>query len=66
MIVLKDSVFNEALEFFDACELHGRGIPVVVDPIGAEAMDPARNSVAFEARLMKSLFLRLYNNPNSV
>ncbi|KAJ3209193.1 Tetratricopeptide repeat protein 30A [Dinochytrium kinnereticum] len=60
MILLKDSVFAEALAFFDACELHGRNIPVVIDPMGVEGIDPAKNSVAYEARLMKSLFLRLY------
>ncbi|KAI8836789.1 hypothetical protein BJ741DRAFT_605193 [Chytriomyces cf. hyalinus JEL632] len=77
MIVLKDSVFAEILAFFDACELHGRTIPIVIDPLGGagaansaagnstgygggEVIDSARNSVAFEARLLKSLFLRLY------
>jgi tetratricopeptide repeat protein 30 len=60
MILLKDSVFQEALTFFDSCELHGRNIPVVIDPLGLEAMDPSKNSVAYEARLLKSLFLRLY------
>ncbi|KAJ3111684.1 Tetratricopeptide repeat protein 30A [Phlyctochytrium bullatum] len=61
MILLKDSVFAEALAFFDSCELHGRNIPVVIDPMGVEAIDPAKNSVAYEARLLKSLFLRLYD-----
>ncbi|KAI8854818.1 tetratricopeptide repeat protein 30B [Chytridium lagenaria] len=60
MILLKDTVFAEALAFFDACELHGRNIPVVIDPMGVEGIDPAKNSVAYEARLLKSLFLRLY------
>ncbi|KAI9203537.1 uncharacterized protein BJ171DRAFT_623875 [Polychytrium aggregatum] len=60
MIILKDSVFQEALAFFDACELHGRQIPVVIDPVGVENIDPAKNSVSYEARLFKSLFLRLY------
>ncbi|KAJ3291276.1 Tetratricopeptide repeat protein 30A [Blyttiomyces sp. JEL0837] len=60
MIMLKDAVFIEALAFFDACELHGRNIPIVIDPIGVESNDPAKNSVSYEARLMKSLFLRLY------
>ncbi|KAI9337052.1 hypothetical protein DFJ73DRAFT_798584 [Zopfochytrium polystomum] len=106
MVVLKDSVFADALSFFDSCELHGRNIPVVIDPLGvglsggrggaggggggagsgggADArgtdgagasgggerdsrsgrggfgpLDPAKNSVAYEARLLKSLFLKL-------
>jgi tetratricopeptide repeat protein 30 len=62
MILLKDSVYNDILAFFDNCELHGRDIPVVADPIGLEDIDPARNSVAFEARLLKALFLQIYGN----
>ncbi|TPX62634.1 hypothetical protein PhCBS80983_g00262 [Powellomyces hirtus] len=92
MILLKDSVFQEILQFFDTCELHGRQIPAVVnnplsDVMGggnsgsaqqstgagtgqpantatsasARARDGGRNNVSSEARLLKSLYLRLYN-----
>nr|KAJ3418848.1 Tetratricopeptide repeat protein 30A [Polyrhizophydium stewartii] len=80
MIILKDSVFQEILDFFDNCETHGRHIPVVIDPLSPEAnqsptghrggggggasdvaaFDVSQNSVSSEARLLKSLFLRLY------
>ncbi|KAI8900460.1 hypothetical protein BC833DRAFT_581763 [Globomyces pollinis-pini] len=74
MIILKDSVFTEILEFFDACELHGRNIPVVIDPLSPNAnqsptghrgvydvmIDDTANNVSSEARYLKSLFLRLY------
>ncbi|KAJ3069482.1 Tetratricopeptide repeat protein 30A [Podochytrium sp. JEL0797] len=77
MIILKDSVFQEILAFLDSCELHGRKIAIVIDPLGGpgamnsaagnstgygggEMLDAAKNSVAYEARLLKSLFLRLY------
>ena len=60
MVLLKDSVFSDILTFFDNCELHGRETPVIVDPIGLESIDPAKNSIAYEARLLKSLFLKLY------
>ncbi|KAL7754390.1 hypothetical protein RI367_000371 [Sorochytrium milnesiophthora] len=60
MIVLKDSVFQDILAFLDSCEANGYDIPAVVDPMGMANMDPAKNSVAYEARLMKSLYLRLY------
>lgn len=60
MILLKDNVFSEILSFFDNCEMHGREIPVVADPIGLETVDPAKNSVSYEARLLKSLFLQIY------
>ncbi|KAJ1560162.1 Tetratricopeptide repeat protein 30A [Cladochytrium tenue] len=91
MILLKDSVHADILAFFDACELHGRGVAVSVDPLGpagaaasaaaaatvggstrdsgtadrdsrsarSAAVDPARNNVAYESRLLKSMFLRL-------
>ncbi|KAJ3314377.1 Tetratricopeptide repeat protein 30A [Boothiomyces sp. JEL0838] len=73
MIILKDSVFNEILEFLDTCELHGRNIPVVIDPFAPNAnqsptgrgvydtlLDDTANNVSAEARYLKSLFLKLY------
>jgi len=61
MIILKDSVFREILQFFDACELNGRNIPVIIDQLNQHNIDPAKNNVSYEARLFKSLFLRLYD-----
>jgi tetratricopeptide repeat protein 30 len=60
MIILKDSILQEVFQFFDACEIHGKTIPVVVDPIGQSNIDPDKNRVSHEARLLKSLFLKLY------
>ncbi|KAJ3225946.1 Tetratricopeptide repeat protein 30A [Clydaea vesicula] len=60
MILLKDSVFTDALQFFDNCELYGRDIPVLIDPVGMENIDPSKNSVSYEARRLKALFLKLY------
>ncbi|KAJ1342444.1 hypothetical protein BSLG_002989 [Batrachochytrium salamandrivorans] len=37
MIILRDTVFQEILEFFDSCETHGKSIPVVIDPLSPEA-----------------------------
>jgi tetratricopeptide repeat protein 30 len=62
MFMLKDSVYQECLDFFDQCELYGREIPVIVEPL-ASATSPEnqeKNSVSYEARLMKSLYLKLY------
>lgn len=73
MIILKDTVFVEILEFFDACEFNGRNIPVIVDPLAPNAASsPTGNrgffdeneiatTVASEARLIKSLYLKLYD-----
>jgi tetratricopeptide repeat protein 30 len=67
MIILKDSVFQEILEFLDNCELYGRQIPSVVDPLTPGnksnyemSLDDISNSVSSEARYLKSLFLKLY------
>ena len=70
-LVLKDSIFQEILDFFDACEMYGRSIPVVVDPLSPNAQySPTAQSqmyyesattVATESRLLKSLFLTLYS-----
>ncbi|KAI8820793.1 uncharacterized protein EV422DRAFT_496510 [Fimicolochytrium jonesii] len=67
MILLKDSVFTEILAFFDACELHGRNIPAGgggvggAGVVGGKEEGKRRNgNVSSEARLLKSLFLRLY------
>ncbi|KAJ1513294.1 Tetratricopeptide repeat protein 30A [Coelomomyces lativittatus] len=61
MIVLKDDVYHEVLEFLDACDVHGCDIPAVSDPMGMANLDPTQNSVSYEARLLKSLYLRLYD-----
>ncbi|KAI8924341.1 hypothetical protein BC831DRAFT_501229 [Entophlyctis helioformis] len=74
MIILKDSVFQEILEFFDNCEIHGRHVPVVIDPLSPDAsQSPTGHRTAGSggggggsgggggaARMLKSLFLRLY------
>ena len=62
MIIIKDSAYQECLDFFDNCELHGRDIPVIVDPLvlaDSSQENGDKNSVSYEARLFKSLFLRL-------
>ncbi|KAI9142508.1 hypothetical protein BKA69DRAFT_1066744 [Paraphysoderma sedebokerense] len=60
MIVLKDSVYYEIMQFLDNVELNGRSIPAVIDPLGLDNIDPTGNYVALEARYLKALFLKLY------
>jgi tetratricopeptide repeat protein 30 len=59
MMTIKDSIFLEILEFFDQCDVYGRTIPARVDPLSS-AED--KNSVSYEARYLKSLYLRLQFN----
>ncbi len=90
MILWKDAAMADILRFLDACEAHGRAIPVELDYAGADASigagrgnfgsaadvggegpglagprEPGRNSVAYEARYLKHLFLRLHETSGS-
>jgi len=56
MLVLPDSSFNEILNFLDAIELHGKNIKTVIDPL--EEPDD-KKTVAYEAKLLKRMFLKL-------
>lgn len=62
MLMLKDSVVQDILQFLDSCELYGRTIPSVIDDGPIPQLPPesaGRNTVAFEARLLKCLFIRV-------
>jgi tetratricopeptide repeat protein 30 len=56
MFVLKDSSFNELINFLDAAEIHGKKIKTTVNPL--EEADEKR-TVAYEARCIKRMFLKL-------
>ena len=55
---------NEILDFFDKAELVGQNIPSILGPQvdfgDGSGPDPATNNVAFEARQLKMLFLKLF------
>ncbi|RUS78025.1 hypothetical protein EGW08_014200 [Elysia chlorotica] len=60
MIMIRDTVINECIQFLECCELYGRDVKAVIEqPLEEEPMHPGRNTVAFEARLLKSLLLQL-------
>jgi tetratricopeptide repeat protein 30 len=61
MILLKDDVFRDLMSFLDSCEIHGREVMAFVDPMGMANIDPSQNSVSYEARFLKSLYLQLYD-----
>ena len=63
MLVLKDSALEEILDFLDKAELAGRKIPSVIGPQidnDNHPIDLATHNVAYEARQLKELFLKLY------
>jgi len=64
MVLLKDDVLYDILAFLDSCEKHGIGLPATVDAgalgmVNGMMIDPARNSIAWEARALKCGFLQL-------
>ena len=82
MIMLKDSVADDILKFFDECEgkkvfpspneshVHNTPLPpppahgdiqvTVEQPLQQGTLHEGRNTVTYEARLLKALFLRLH------
>ncbi|XP_078692578.1 intraflagellar transport protein 70A-like [Branchiostoma floridae x Branchiostoma belcheri] len=60
MIMLRDSIVQESIQFLEHCEAYGKDVPAVVEqPLEEEPMHEGRNTVTFEARLLKALFLEL-------
>jgi tetratricopeptide repeat protein 30 len=63
MLMLKDATFNEILqEFLEAAEAHGQNIPTTImanDPLQNGLSTKRPNTAAYEARLLKKMFLKL-------
>lgn len=59
MIMLKDQTFAEIIAFLDQAEQYGKGITTVIglDPQGRQKS--LKNTVAFQARAIKRLILKL-------
>lgn len=61
LIMVRDSVINECVQFLEQCETFGKTIKTAVDnPLEADA-DP-KNVVTYEARVLKSLLLQVMKN----
>lgn len=60
VIVIRDSVIDECLQFLSHCEKHGKHIKAVIEsPLEMETLHPGKNTVAYESRLIKALLLRI-------
>ncbi|XP_012997750.1 intraflagellar transport protein 70A2 [Cavia porcellus] len=60
MIVLRDSVIQECVQFLEHCELHGRDIPAVIEqPLEEERMHIGKNTVTYESRQLKALIYEI-------
>ncbi|KAB0801614.1 hypothetical protein PPYR_03800 [Photinus pyralis] len=62
MIVLRDSVILECIAFLENCEVHGKNVMAVTyAPFTEEVQIDGKQTVAYEARQLKSLLLKLYH-----
>lgn len=64
MLILKDSSMDEILEFLDKAEAAGQKVPSVIGPqvdLAGEGAEHTPQTVAYEARQLKNLFLKLYD-----
>ncbi|CAH8502550.1 unnamed protein product [Schistosoma rodhaini] len=60
MILIRDAVLIDCIQFLEQCELYGRNIKAVIDqPIESQKIHPGQNTITYEARLLKSLLLEL-------
>ncbi|NXJ59860.1 TT30B protein, partial [Rostratula benghalensis] len=60
MIMLRDSVIQECVQFLKQCELYGRNIPAVIEqPLEEKKMHSGKNTVTYEARLLRALMYKI-------
>ncbi|NWR69540.1 TT30B protein, partial [Centropus unirufus] len=59
-IMIRDSVIQECFQFLKQCELYGRNIPAVIEqPLEEKRMHSGKNTVTYEARLLRALMHRI-------
>jgi tetratricopeptide repeat protein 30 len=60
MLMMKDAFLHECIQFLESCELYGREVKAHIEaPLEQEPMHPGKNTVTYEARLLKALLLQL-------
>ncbi|XP_054159351.1 tetratricopeptide repeat protein 30A-like [Oppia nitens] len=60
VICVRDSIIQECLQFLTHCEEHGNNIKTIVEaPLELETLNPAKNCVTYEARLLKALLINI-------
>ncbi|XP_006034354.3 tetratricopeptide repeat protein 30B [Alligator sinensis] len=60
MIMLRDNVIQECVQFLEQCELYGRNIPAVIEqPLEEERLHSGKNTVTYEARHLRALMYEL-------
>ncbi|KAM3722090.1 Tetratricopeptide repeat protein 30A [Dirofilaria immitis] len=65
LISIRDSVLFECLQFLEQCEIYGKNVPTTVTgPLLADELEVenAKNTVTYEARLLRALLLEVMNS----
>uniref|UniRef100_UPI0037E71123 intraflagellar transport protein 70A n=1 Tax=Semicossyphus pulcher TaxID=241346 RepID=UPI0037E71123 len=57
MVMLRDAVVQECIQFLDHCEAYGKEVPAIIEqPLEEVRIHIGKNTVTYEARLLKALF----------
>ncbi|KAM9843855.1 intraflagellar transport protein 70A [Aulostomus maculatus] len=60
MVMLPDAVVQECIQFLEHCERYGREVPAIIEqPLEEIRIHIGKNTVTYEARLLKALFLEV-------
>ncbi|XP_047427983.1 tetratricopeptide repeat protein 30A isoform X1 [Mugil cephalus] len=57
MVMLRDAVVQECIQFLEHCEVYGKEVPAIIEqPLEEVRIHIGKNTVTYEARLLKALF----------
>lgn len=57
MVMLRDAVVQECIQFLEHCEVYGKEVPAIIEqPLEEIRIHIGKNTVTYEARLLKALF----------
>ncbi|XP_048102298.1 tetratricopeptide repeat protein 30A isoform X1 [Alosa alosa] len=57
MIMLRDTVVQDCIQFLEHCELHGKDVEAMIEqPLEEDRVHVGKNTVTYESRLLKALF----------
>ncbi|XP_063306735.1 intraflagellar transport protein 70A [Pelobates fuscus] len=60
MIMLRDNVIYECIQFLEHCEIYGKSIPAVIEqPLEEDRMHIGKNTVTYESRQLKALIYEI-------
>nr|CAG4650016.1 EOG090X0302 [Sida crystallina] len=64
IVVVKDSILDDILNFLDSCQFYGREVQTTLDnPLnGNSQLNSSRYTVTYEARIIKALMLQIVRN----